>query len=181
MALPLTHRINHIPVYVPEADPAWDHDRVLKELRWIDGSEEPPEGVVCPWQEKEDHPVIRYQTGASRYDLSTVSEYLDMSKKPTKFVLKRLSMKQFEESNALQERCPPGLYGQAEPRRYRVKHGLASVEGMEEVWNEKPTVLGYSDLQIESLRELIGDYEYMYLGHAIYLAAHPLSPLEKKV
>jgi len=179
MALPLTHRINHIPVYVPAADDAWDQERIDREKGWIDGTVDIPEGQVVPWEDLEDHPIERYHSGNSRFDLSTVSDYLDLSKQPLKFVLRKLPLKQWDEMHGLQERGGYGTYGGAQGRLYAVKHGLDAIEGIEE-WKDKRPPMGWSDSQIESLRDMIGETQYVVLGYAIMQASRPLDPLEKK-
>jgi len=179
MALPLTHRINHIPVYVPAEDDAWDIERIEREKGWIDGTVEVPEGQVVPWQELDDHPIVRYHSGMSRFDMTTVSEYLDTEKKPLRFVLKRMSLREWEEAQATAERSSGGVYGVSETRRLSLRYGLTGVENLPE-WAEKPGSLGYSESQLESLRDLIGDHQYIMLGFACLTASRPLDPLEEK-
>lgn len=180
MALPLAHRLTHKPVYIPSEDDAWDVERIDREMGWINETIPVPEGEVCPWQDWEDHPVSRFRSGQSRYDLATVQEYLDMTKNPLRFNLNRLSLRQWDDCQALAEQGGGGVvYASAKSRFFAIKHAVQSIEGLAD-WNFKPGKDGLTDTAIESLRDLIGEHQYIMLGFAAIAASRPLDPLEKK-
>lgn len=71
---PPQHRADAPPILILRDDPAWDFDRISDELKDGDG----------------EHPVEVYFSGASRYDVATIREYLDPDAEPTEYRLRRL-------------------------------------------------------------------------------------------
>lgn len=61
-------------VYIPEADDAWDHERIDRER-------------ASMAEAKVTHPVDDYWTGETRARIDVVSEYVDMSKNPEQWVI----------------------------------------------------------------------------------------------
>lgn len=175
MALPLANRITHKPVYVPSNDDAWDHDRIEREKAQI------LEGEESPWPELEDHPVVRYQGGVSRYDLATVQDYLDPSKSPLRFNLRRLNLNEWDECQALAEGKSGGVvYASGPSRLYAIQKSLESVEGLPE-WQAHRKRKGWDVEDVEALRDILGEHEYIMLGFAAIAASRPLDPREKKL
>ena len=170
MALPLANRITHKPVYISSSDDAWDHGRIEKEQGAILAGEE------TPWPELDDHPIMRYRTGDSRFDLATVSEYLIPGKSPVRFHIRRLSIKEWDSAQALL-----GFgEGNGPARLLAIQQGLESVDGLPE-WQAHRKRHGWDVEDVEALRDLIGDIEYQALGYAVLFASRPLDPREKKL
>lgn len=105
MALrPPQHRIDAIATFVHPTDTAWDRDRIeteraaMKEL-----------GLA-----EKDHPVSKYIGGWTRYDIDaaqtlmgqvvTIRDYLDDSKQPTLWKLRRLTAEEWYEIQPKYER-----------------------------------------------------------------------------
>jgi len=72
---------------IPHDDSAWDHDRLNLELPELDKADD-LEGKLA-------HPFMQYLHGVTRYDIDGTPgllEYLDMSKKPEIWHIRRLKL-----------------------------------------------------------------------------------------
>lgn len=76
------HRADAPGRYIHASDSAWDMDRVIKEAEAL--------GRL------DDHPVMRYLAGLTRYDLDAegVRSYLKPGETPAVFVLRRLKLQE---------------------------------------------------------------------------------------
>lgn len=98
------HDITGESLYVPDDDSAWDHDRIAAEVadlrKGTPFEQQPFEpssfhllGVGKTAHDPAiGHPFVRYQKGRSRFDLDAegIRDYLDESKSPEKWRLRRL-------------------------------------------------------------------------------------------
>lgn len=123
MALkPPRHSVDAPVVFIQDDDPAWDIDRIEREKDEMRQAGEDPER----------HPVDVYFSGENRFDLHAPqrvlgadrcpADYLDESKAPIRFKIKRLSFDQFYEIQGLVSREDP----QAWPRA--CQYGLQAIE-----------------------------------------------------
>lgn len=180
---PPEHRADAPITYVHPADTAWDRERIKREQEEMRQRGEDPT----------THPYARYQGGFTRYDLDaqctlgdttvTVRDYLDATKAPTLWHLRRLGFQEWYVVQPLWERDvrkgerPIAAYLQA------CTLGIKSVEN-------GPQLEGPPD------RLTLGDLEKLYdlsrscpeladliheIGEAVYQASMPLSDDEKKV
>jgi hypothetical protein len=172
MALrPPQYRADASGFLVHESDDAWDRERIAAER----------EKMLAAGLETKHHPVARYLGGWTRYDLDAdatlfdqsvrVREYLDESKKPTIWKLRRLGREEWYEVQALFE----GSRARGEPRPIRCNArccelGLAGVEN-------GPT------LELTGGRPTRGDLDRIFaisqdlqldIGQAVYQFSMPL-------
>jgi hypothetical protein len=176
MALPLTHRVDHTPVVILPDDSAWDQDRIDREQDQIAAAKKNQAlAAECPWPSLRDHPTFRYHAGLSRFDATTVQQYLMPDEEPVRFTLRRLPddphwirILHLQEQGRL-----------AEGRRYAVKHGLVEVSGLEHAFAIKANEPLDAD-QIEQLKKRIGDEGMQILGDAIVAVSRELLDAEKK-
>jgi hypothetical protein len=163
MTLPINHRIDHEPTFVSPRDSAWDQERIrTEELEIADGKSE-------TWKTLEEHPITRYWSGESRGDLSTVVEYLRKGACYTLFRLRRLPLRAWAQVQQLRER------GESVESRYTlVRLGVVAVENADlEITPGK-----LSDEQIDAIRRVLGDSEFMMLSNQVYRASHETGALE---
>jgi hypothetical protein len=182
MALPTIHTFTHVPVMILPNDSAWNMDKVLPELRSLElahgltkpeEGEEVPDPASLPWPSLADHPWNRYWTGASRYDLRTVVEYIEPGGDPVKFVLRKLVDKDWDRANGMFRR------GEDEAAlRFSVSRGLMEVEGPVRFRIGKPGVL--TDSETESVRVTFGDAAFRSIGSAVFVASAMVTEPEKK-
>jgi hypothetical protein len=206
MALrPPQHRVDAPGVYIVEADEAWDREKIdadkamVKERLevWARQVEEArkeklPEPPKPPTME--DHPITRYQSGETRYDLNAplqwdgeevpVTRYLN-GVPPTRFHLRRLPIDVYA-------RCEEFVL-QASGKRQKgeevdatplwldcVRHGISHVDGEDfgfELRSGKVT-----DAALQTLIDMgAGTWLIRELGLAVWRFAQPLTPQEKKV
>lgn len=102
---PPQHRIDAPIVWIHRDDSAWDADRIEADLEKMRAENLDPA----------DHPVLRYHGGWTRYDIDaratlfgeTVSarDYLDESKAPTRWHLRRLTSAEWYDVAPLWERA----------------------------------------------------------------------------
>lgn len=93
------HDITGDALFVSSSDTAWDSDRVNREVLDLrKGTRFEERGSRVPLLDDDDDPAhqhvfYRYMYGRTRYDLSAegIGEYLDQTKRPEIFRLKRLS------------------------------------------------------------------------------------------
>lgn len=101
--LPPTHVIDQPGCWISPHDPAWDHERLRRELEAL------PEE-----RDRLRHPVTRYYVGESRFQLQaptwsvegkpcTVSEYLRPGVAPSRFALQRPKRKRLRAIEAIDD------------------------------------------------------------------------------
>lgn len=175
MALPINHRVDAPIIYVSVSDDAWDFERIAREKDMIAGKLEPESDEPVAWASDDDHPFTRYVSGRSRFDLSTVRDYLLPDAAPVQWHFRRLRLSRWAEVAELLE----------QGKMYRAKLqaiglALVKVEGLDVVFERrKPTQpLGEDDL--DKLRRLLGDAEFHLLGLAAIAAQRELDEAEKK-
>lgn len=173
-------------VYIPATDAAWDQERIERELAAINGDRKvlriaeddaTAAAETIPWATEAEHPIKRYGSGASRFDLSTVRDYLLPGIKPAEFTLRRAPIRVWEE---IRGELSDGRIPQA--ARIAMTHSLVSVdvEGLDvELRRHKANNALYESV-IEEIRERLGDHEYNMLGFACINANAALMDDEKK-
>lgn len=173
MAVPPKHRLTHEPVLIIPDDDAWLSEKIINDEKWVEG--QTPERGPCPWPTSSDHPVYLYHAGKSRYDLSTVREWIDESKAPFKMHLRRLNLAEWGEYQTLANR-EPGSYPSLV---YAIRHGLADVTNADDF---KPERIGgvLTMASAAELRDKIGEAGFRQLGLAIVMVSLPLLDTEKK-
>lgn len=177
---PPQHRIDAPIIYIHDSDTAWDNDRVTAEQKQLREKDLDPRM----------HPVARYQGGFTRYDLGaetsllgqsvTVADYLDESKQPTKWTLRRLTVGEWYEIHPGWRRAH-----QSGERPYAAFIRSAIV-GITKVENGPQLELTHGRLTDNDLAKLheLGqsiDVDLIYdLGQAVYQASMPLTEVERR-
>lgn len=79
------HSVSAPAKYIDVNDSAWDHERINAELEALERDGDPL-----------SHPYMRYLNGETRYDLGAegILEYLDQSKEPETWHLRRLKLEE---------------------------------------------------------------------------------------
>jgi hypothetical protein len=171
MALPPLHRVDHVPTYVLSFDTAWDHDRLGEELAAIADPEK-----SSPWKRRDEHPWIRYCSGESRCDLSTVAAWLKSEDNPVKFIFRRLTLRERAMVESRAQTSSPAA------RNLALSYALLEVEGAEvkltRGGREPPH--GLTDDDLQRLRELVGDDGLIELGNQAIACSRELLAHEKK-
>jgi hypothetical protein len=175
MALrPPQHRIDAPIVFVHRSDSAWDRDRIEREKADMRKADLDPR----------DHPVDRYLGGFTRYHLDaqatvggevvTVRSYLDDTKQPTFWRLRRLTVHEWYEVHPQWERA---VRAKESPTKAYV---MAATLGVVKVENGPTLDLTAGRLtagDLEKLREIgeaIDDDLIVAIGEAVYQASMPL-------
>lgn len=176
MALPPNHHIDHTPFMILLEDSAWDVERVNYELDVLAGKIEPEEGRPVPVvDDRKEHPWLRYHSGRTRFHLSPeILSYLDESKEPVRFELKRLSDARWRVYLSYTERG-----AMVEGRYYALRHGLAGIQGVSLKLRERDGE-AVSEGAMGKLRRLVGDVNFTKLGDAVIRASMELLEDEKK-
>lgn len=144
-----SYTIDGKAIYIPEADNAWDWDRVEAERKDY---------------EEGEHPVDLYHQGQTRCRLESVQDYLDLSKNPEKWFLKEPPPEVKIEIEALWRqgvrayvKDPDGNEDQADALLHKAyllaaKHGVDRVENcqIDVAFNRDGTL---SDLAINTLNK----------------------------
>lgn len=158
-------------IYVPEDDDAWDTARLESERARMAAAGESPDL----------HPVTRYQSGQTRFDIDapgqvlgqvvTPRQYLDESRRPWRFRLRRLGPQEYDDVQALIEK------GDA-----RHAFSLACRVGLDSVENAPVTLQGGAGRPLSQ-----SDVQWLHdqglrrgIGAAVWLASVPLTDAEKK-
>lgn len=109
---PPRHRIDAPPIYIWEKDQSWKHDEIKAEeaeVKQINAERERAalEADAETWEHLRwaDHPVLQYRSGRTRFDLTaplmwrgkqcSAMDWIDESKSPVKFILRRLSWEEW--------------------------------------------------------------------------------------
>lgn len=169
MSLPPLHRIDAEPVYISIGDKAWKQDRLeafkqwkVKHLNNIGDCKSMEDAQKILDEMKNDRefgPLHRYFEGISRYDLEYpgLSDFLDMNKKPKRFILKRLPYKQRIELRRMSK------FEDAEAVQYwALKNALVKIEGLNFELGELP----HSDETMDKLSQHISDEVLAEVGLA---------------
>lgn len=173
---PPQHRIDAPILYVHQSDEAWDHDRIVAEQGEMASRGEDPH----------QHPVARYLGGFTRYDLdaaatfagkvTTPREYLDESKQPTYWKLRRLTWDQWYEVLPLWEKA---VRDNERPIKAYLR---ACVMGVERAENGPALEPVAGRLTADDISRLFAiDAELpLVLGEAVYTASMPMTETEGK-
>lgn len=173
MLRPPTHRADAPIVYVHPKDPAWDRERIDRELKALRDEGKP----------ESQHPVLRYQGGFTRYDVDAIADYL----KPdaTRFYLKRIGVFDWQEVESMRE---AQVLAGAKPRRAYLRCLALALSKID----NGPTIVGEPGALLPEDVERIAALSYydedekrvidvLYdVGEAAYTASMPLSKAEKK-
>lgn len=171
---PPAHRIDADAVLVLPTDPAWDHDRITRELEDL-GEDDP-------------HPVRDYLRGRTRYDLgarvggASASDYLTGT--PARFKLRRLSISQRAE---LEDKLFREAQVHGEAASYSslwlqaCRWGLRDIEGLSGIYLTRSG----DQVSEETLRDLFDHYGGLpagisQIGIAVWRLSEPLRDDEKK-
>lgn len=140
--------------FVLDADTAWDKDTIHAEIKKLNDEEGP----------KDRHPYLSYMSGETRFDLSQLLQYLDDSKKPLVFRIRKLHRSQFYWLRDFQEKHGDNL-GFLEA----LKMGVESVKGISlDVDALKDGQL--SDRDLDVLEKRIGKSLMLEVGAAVIIA-----------
>lgn len=175
MLRPPTHRADAPIVYVHPSDPAWDHERIARELKEY--------AAADPVKPPSQHPVHRYWDGYTRYDVDAVAEYL----KPdaTRFYFKRIGVVDWQEIESMKE---AQIGAGSKPRRAVLRALSLALTKIE----NGPTLVGEAGaLKLEDIDRIAAlnywddeknaTVDILYdVGVAAYTASMPLSKAEKK-
>lgn len=169
---PPQHRAGAKHIYVWDADPAWDLDKIESDRKAIDDAEQ---GGL-------EHPVEKYYTGESRYDIDaeyqapdgpkTARSYLKGT--PTEFELRPLEMREFYEVRGLLALGPSNAW---KAGLRALEHGLVGGEGP-----LAPKMDANGTIKEESLERLFKrDHNLpIAIGNAVWLLSQPPNDAEKK-
>jgi hypothetical protein len=199
MAIQANHRFTGAQHYVFTDDSAWNRTKINRELDLISGLEDPEPGEVIPWQTRDDHPVVRFRDGSSRFDIDTIRDYLLPGVRPTFVVMRRLSQPAWLELQSLMEResnvLEPVFDADGKPRKdadgkvmmmaarvvgrmaslsWAVQHGVVSIDDL----GVRAGRQGLTDPQLDQLREQLGDERFVLLGYACLSVTRSLTPVE---
>lgn len=167
------HKVDAPILFVPEGDDAWDEAKIAADKAAMEEAGENPDR----------HPVSVYFSGETRFCLSAPStvlgeercagDYLDESKRPVKFKLKRLPYDQFYEVQ--------GVISKKDWNQAAIlacEYGLEGIEGCPELHYARvgPRV---SRRTMEALFEG-GQALPVDIGTAVILASYHLTEAEKK-
>lgn len=175
MLRPPQHRVDAPIVFVHPSDPAWDKERVDKEMTELG-------------DRAQYHPVVRYLGGWTRYNIdapgtladgsvTTAREYLDESKQPTVFKLRRLTFDEWYEVEPLVEKARRSLESPFAGYIKACRFGLESIENGPAL--EMPG-RRCSHADMTKLYATRQDLPYD-IGEAVYQASMPLTESEGKL
>lgn len=171
---PPQHRADAPGIFIPRGDSSFDQDRYDREIAQLEA-----EGGS-----RKDHPIERYYSGATRYDLSaqellfgqttTAGSYFRAEDNPEKWILRRLDWDQWHRAMGLIEQ---GAFGQAQ--LLAARFGVKGVENSSiRLEGAEAGCLTHADMQ------RIFDTDATLptaLGFACWKYSRPLDESEKKV
>ncbi|HUU96312.1 MAG TPA: hypothetical protein VM487_11275 [Phycisphaerae bacterium] len=165
MGLAPAHRVDHIPVYILPFDLSWDMDAVRKDTAKLEG------------EAFKSHPWVRYHDGSSRCDLSTVAQWLIPEIPPARFVMRRLTRRQWNAVEAKESVSVP------DARDLALRYGLEAIEGIDCELDRGGAEDGpLSSDDLDRLLDLVGTAGLVNLGQmAIAVSRRELQPAEKKL
>lgn len=184
---PPRHRVDAPPVYIWEGDQAWKHDEIKAEeaeVRRINAERERAalDAGADAWERIDwsRHPVALYRSGETRFDLTaatlwrgemrTAMDWIDESKAPVKFVLRRVSWDEWYLLSSV-----------LSPQR---QCAMACQMGLVAVENDKALAVDgdrkhRSDEEMQRLFNVHHELPVL-IGGAVIKASKPLSDGEKK-
>ena len=165
--LPPQHSVDAPMRYIDKDDDAWDVERIEKSY---DDHPDP-----------EQHPLVQYWAGLSRYDLDAPGPmmadgevghvgarwFLREGAEPVAWHLRRLKMREL--SQCLDR---GGRAGQ----EMAFRMGVEGVDGLDLKWPKMPL----NDRFVEQIHDLVGASIIYRLGQAVILASQPPSAAEGK-
>jgi len=172
--LPPQHRADTPGTYIPRGDSAFDRDRYDREIAQLEEAGEP----------RSSHPIERYYSGATRYDLqateilfgqkvSPADYYNFRDDQPEKWILRRLSWDQWHRVMALVESG-----NLSEAQLLACRYGISEVQNSPiKLEGAQAGMLTHADMQ------RIHDADAglaLLLGFAAWMYSRPLSDQEKK-
>lgn len=172
--LPPQHRADVPGIFIPRSDSSFDRDRYDREVAQLEA-----EGGS-----RKDHPVDRYYSGATRYDLqasevlfgqpTTAGTYFRPELNPERWTLRRLDWDQWHRVMGLIE---AGQFGQAQ--LLAARFGIKSVENSPlKLEGAEAGCLTHQDMQkIHDADAALATA----LGFACWKYSRPLDDGEKKV
>lgn len=175
MLRPPSHRADAPIVYVHPSDPAWDNDRIARELKEYREADPP--------KPESQHPVRRYRDGHTRYDITQVQDYIGPD--ATKWAFKRIGAFDWQDIEGMRD---AQLARGAKPRTAYLRALMISLVKCE----NGPTLVGecgrWLPEDVESIAALSfwdedsnRTVDVLYdVGEAAYTASMPLSRAEKK-
>ena len=155
------HTVDHEPTVILSGDDAW-LPRGNDEL-----------GALSP-AERAEHPVARYLSGETRFDLALIAEYIDETKQPLSFVLRPLSYRQ-----------QLTIRGHGETSRHQLARSYALSVGIKRI-DHAPKELRSLNLEmlteedLQALADYIGIEHMAYLGSCVILANQDVTVAEGK-
>lgn len=173
MLRPPQHRADAPIVYVHPSDPAWDHDRIKRELADLKKDDKP----------EHSHPVLRYQHGHTRFDIQAIQDYLGPD--ATRWYFKRIGAVDWQVTEGLKEsemargsRPHTAYFRALNLALVKVDNGPPLV-GEAGKWEpediERIADLSFYDEDENKVVDVLFD-----VGQAAYVASMPLSKAEKK-
>jgi len=183
---PPNHRVNATPVLIINDDPAWDQERIAKDVAEATAeNERRKEDEETPGDADQidigEHPYFRYQRGETRFDLDaqtpwrgtplSASDYLLPGEEATRFVLRRLRWNDYHRVLSL-----AGQGNEAKLCACRI--GLVRVEGCPDLRIDKDATYR-SDDEMQQLHDLEPRLALL-IGSAVWEASQPLRESEKK-
>lgn len=193
---PPTHRLDATMIYISPND-EWDAERYGLEVSQIEAKQKlaidlakaKPEDreeieaelleleATVPWDTVAEHPVTRYASGHSRFDLSTVEGYVDVAAS-IQWKLRRIPRRIFADIiDEVERGRRRGAYLTA------MQHAIVSVEGPLAQHFDLEFVKGRKLVReecLEQLSQLIGTEEFDLLGIACINGSTDLIESEKK-
>ena len=169
---PPQHSIDAEPILILPTDPAWDMDRIGKEV-----------------DENPDHAWVKYQRGEGRYDLlaphgdDAAADYLLGEPEPLKFHLRRLTVMQLAEVQGIFRR---EFRAHGENGDYLMSWAKACSYGLADVSGPGSFDLEFSrgaltDASFQRVHDDLGGMAAVSkLGEAIFMISQPLTAAEKK-
>jgi hypothetical protein len=194
---PPRHKIVETGIYISPDDDAWDMERIEREAREAKDEHERTLAQAAELEERGGHeeakqlrekaaedgainlPFARYLFGETRYQLDGVREYLDESKRPEKWYLRRLPEPDFYELKAMREESvrAGSQSGFDASHRLAAKRGIVRCENGPEI---KLDARGYVTAEsMEKIRRL-DDELILQLGQAVMEVSKGLTEAEKK-
>ena len=150
-------------------------ERIEREANAILGENDHDPEDPAYYTDLTEHPFWRYRSGADRFDLAPVEPYLDMSKDPVRFEIKRLTRSQWNRVKSAIER---GI-NLREAHETAFRWGVKAIHGVElalEVSGTKAKTL--TDRDMNTIERAFGREIFDEVGRAVVTASGDLTPPE---
>ena len=147
--------------YIFELDTAWDRQKCVDEWVSFHASVEDEKWKTMP-------PWVEYMYGHTRFDLSLLSDYIDQTKSPVIFEIRRLSLDEIASLQSVMDRKgedPAYL----EACRIGIKH-VENVKGLK----VNSAINRMTPEDLEKIKSLVGYDGLIELGMVIAKANEPL-------